>query len=73
MVQVDFISDFLTQKFIAESLGELKRFVAAKLDQPDFDWKPYTLKVDGVVQADTHVFSGERVEVRAHQGDIKGA
>lgn len=72
MAQVDFISDFLTQKFIAESVGELKRYVAAKLDQSDFDWSKYQLKVNGVVRDDTYVFAEERVEVRAHQSKLDG-
>jgi hypothetical protein len=71
MAQVDFISDRLTTKIIADNVAELKRLASAKLDE-DIDWSKYIIKVDNVERPDTYVFEGEHVEVRAVQSKNEG-
>jgi hypothetical protein len=71
MAQVDFISDRLTAKIIADNVAELKRLVAAKLDE-SIDWSKYKITVNGTEKGDTFVFVGEQVEVRATQKGAKG-
>jgi len=71
MAQVDFISDRLTTKIIADNVAELKRLVAAKLDE-SMDWSKYKITVGGTERSDTYVFETEHVEVRATQKSAKG-
>jgi hypothetical protein len=72
MVEVDFISDRITNKFFVDNIGELKRVVSAKADE-DIPWEEYSLKVNGVERPDTFVFKASEgpFEVRAVQKDIK--
>jgi hypothetical protein len=70
MVEVDFISDRLTTKIHADNIGEIKRIVAAKLDE-DVDWSQYKMKVDGTERPDTYVLMAGDTEVRAVQKGIK--
>jgi hypothetical protein len=73
MVEVDFISDRVTNKFHVDNIGELKRLASAKADE-DIPWDEYILKVNGVEKPDTYVFTASEgpFEVRAVQRDIKG-
>jgi len=71
MALVDFISDRITTKIIAENVAELKRLVSAKLAE-NLPWDKYKITVDDVERPDTYVFTADNVEVRATQKDIKG-
>jgi len=71
MGEINFISDFHTGKYIADSLPELKRLVAAKLDRP-IDWSDKLIKVGGLEVESNYVFPSGTSEVRVHQTDIKG-
>jgi hypothetical protein len=73
MVEVDFISDRVTNKFHVDNIAELKRLVTAKADE-DIPWDDYIIKVNTVEQSDTYVFKAADgpFEVRAVQKDIKG-
>jgi len=73
MVEVDFISDRVTNKFHVDNIAELKRLVSAKADE-DIPWHDYLIKVNGVERPDTYVFVATEgpFEVRAVQKDIKG-
>ena len=73
MVEVDFISDRVTNKFHVDNIAELKRMVSAKADE-DIPWEEYLIKVNGAERADTYVFVASEgpFEVRAVQKDIKG-
>ena len=72
MVEVDFISDRVTNKFHVDNIAELKRLVSAKADE-DIPWAEYALKVNSVERPDTYVFTAADApfEVRAVQKDIK--
>lgn len=72
-MEVDFISDRVTNKFHVDNIAELKRQAAAKADE-DIPWNEYVIKVNGTEQPDTFVFkaSDGPFVVRAVQKDIKG-
>lgn len=73
MVEVDFISDRVTNKFHVDNIAELKRLVTAKADE-DIPWQNYLLKVNGEEESDSYVFKAADgpFEVRAVKKDIKG-
>ena len=73
MVEVDFISDRVTNKFHVDNIAELKRLVSAKADEV-IPWSEYIIKVNNREQPDTYVFKAADgpFEVRAVHSDIKG-
>jgi len=72
MVEVDFISDRVTNKFHVDNIAELKRLVSAKADE-NIPWEEYVIKVNGDAKPDTYVFIAANgpFEVRAVMTDIK--
>ena len=73
MVEVDFVSDRVTNQFHVDNIAELKRMVVAKADE-DIPWEEYVLKLNGVEVSDTYVLTTADAPfmVRAVKKDIKG-